>query len=319
MKSLALILLVAALPAFAQMVPEREVEIIQSLYDTGKYAEAAKRANESIGLANFSDPQRVRLWEISALSSFNLGDTKSAQVAFLQLLRVNPDHILDPFAVPPSAIKLFEQVRKENADALNLVRQQIALRLEQEKRAKAELEKLRLEQDERRRRAEFLNNEMTVRTIEKRSMLVNFIPFGAGQFQQDRPGWGAAFAASEALMAVLSIVSFFAIESLFEDVTYTWTDRLTSVEEGGVFRVTVRQIPASRHTERDVWTGLKYGTGIAFYALWAIGVGDAIWHHQDEVVTEKKVPISPPPKAPTARFRIFPTNGGLGAGVTIGF
>jgi hypothetical protein len=318
-RTLALCVLLAAVPAFAQVVPEREVEIIQSLYDAGKYAEAAKRANESIGLANFSDPQRVRLWEISALSSFNLGDAKSAQVAFLQLLRVNPDHILDPFAVPPTAIKLFEQVRKENADALNLVRQQIALRIEQEKRAKAELEKLRLEQEERRRRTESLSNEMTVRTIEKRSMLVNFIPFGAGQFQQDRPGWGAAFAATEALMAVLSIVSFFAIESLFEDVTYRWTDRLTVDSAGGVFELTVRQIPAERRTERDVWTGLKYGTGIAFYALWAIGVGDAIWHHEAEVVTEKKVPINPPPKQPTARLRIFPTNGGLGAGVTIGF
>jgi hypothetical protein len=261
----------------------------------------------------------VRLFEISALSAFNLGDTKGAQAAFLQLLRVNPDHILDPFAVPPAAIKVFEQVRRENADALNLVRQQIALRIEQDRRAKAEAEKLRLEQEERKRKVDLLNGEITVRTIEKRSMLLNFIPFGAGQFQQDRPGWGAAFAASEALMAVLSIVSFFAIESLFEDITYTWTDRRTTAEQNGVFSVTVRQIPESRHTERDVWTGLKYGTGIAFYALWAIGIGDAIWHHQDEVVTETKVPINSAPKAPTARLRIFPTNGGLGAGVTIGF
>ncbi len=319
MKRLALILIVAAMPAFAQVVPEREMEIIQSLYDAGKYADAAKRANESVGLANFSDPQRVRLFEISALSAFNLGDTKGAQAAFLQLLRVNPDHILDPFAVPPAAIKVFEQVRKENASALDLVRQQIALRIEQDRRAKAEAEKLRLEQEERKRKVDLLNGEITVRTIEKRSMLVNFIPFGAGQFQQDRPGWGAAFAASEALMAVLSIVSFFAIESLFADITYTWTDRLTTKDQNGVFSVTVRQIPESRHTERDVWTGLKYGTGIAFYALWAIGVGDAIWHHQEEVITEKKVPINSAPKAPTARLRIFPTNGGLGAGVTIGF
>lgn len=318
MRRLALLLIVAAMPAFAQVVPEREMEIIQSLYDAGKYADAAKRANESVALANFSDPQRVRLFEISALSSFNLGDTKSAQAAFLQLLRVNPDHILDPFAVPPAAIKVFEQVRKENADALNLVRQQITLRMEQNKRAAAELEKLRLEEEERKRKADLLNGEITVRTIEKRSMLVNFIPFGAGQFQQDRPGWGAAFAASEALMAVLSIVSYFAIESLFEEVPYKWTDRLTA-DGSGVFEIRVRQIPASRHTERDVWTGLKYGTGIAFYALWAIGVGDAIWHHEGEVVTEKKVPINSGAKVPSARLRIFPTNGGIGAGVTIGF
>ena len=140
-----MLVLWCALPAFAQVVPEREMEIIQSLYDTGKYAEAAKRANESLALANFSDPQRVKLLEISALSAFNVGDTKSSQAAFLQLLKVNPDFILDPFAVPPPAIKVFEQVRKEHADELNLVRQQIALRIDQNKRAAAELERLRLE------------------------------------------------------------------------------------------------------------------------------------------------------------------------------
>lgn len=318
MKTWLLLSLLTALPAFAQVVPEREMEIITSLYDTGKYAEAARRANESLALANFSDPQRVRLFEISALSAFNLNDLKSSQAAFLQLLRVNPDYILDPFAVPPPAIKVFEQVRKENADALNLVRQQIALRIDQNKRAAVELERLRLEQEERKRRTDLLTNEITVRTIEKRSMLVNFLPFGAGQFQQGRVGWGAAFAVSEGLMAVLSIVSFFAIEALFIEKTFTWTDRLTA-DGSGVFVQTLRWIPPERRTQRDVWTGIKYGTGIAFYALWAIGTGDAIWRHQEEVVTEKKEPLSPAPKAPTARLNIYPTPGGLGAGVTIAF
>lgn len=316
---LALLCVLVALPAFAQqVVPERELEIIQSLYDAGKYADAARRADESLGVANFTDGQRVRLHEIAALSAFNLGDPKAAQAAFLQLLRVNPDYILDPFAVPPPAIKLFEQVRREHTDALNLVRQQIALRLEQEKRSAAERERLRLEQEERRRRAEALSNEIKVRTVEKTSFAVNFIPFGAGQFQQGRLGAGVAFAVSEGLMAVLSIVSYFAIESLREEVWLRWDDRKT-VDGTGVYEVKVRRIPESRYTERDVWTGIKYGTGIAFYALWAIGVGDALWRHQDQVVTEKKEPVTPAPAVPTARLRIFPTNGGLGAGVTIGF
>lgn len=309
-----------ALPAFAQqVVPERELEIVQSLYDAGKYEEAGRRATETLGLANFSDAQRVRLHELAALSAFNLGDSKGAQAAFLQLLRVNPDFILDPFAVPPPAIKLFEQVRKDNADTLNLVRQQIALRLEQEKRTAIERERLRLEQEERRRRAELLTNEIKVRTVQKQSMVVNFLPFGAGQFQQGRMGWGAAFAISEGVMAVLSIVSFFAVESLFEDLTLTFDDVKTP-DDSRVYRLTVRHLPAERRTEYDVWTGLKYGTGIAFYALWALGIGEALWHYQDEVVTETREPVTPKPTVPSARLRLYPTpGGGLGAGVTIGF
>ncbi|MFO0596005.1 MAG: tetratricopeptide repeat protein [Myxococcaceae bacterium] len=304
--------------ASAQVIPEREVEIIQKLYDAGRYADALKRANESLAVANFSDPQRVKLHEVAGLSAFNLGDVKAAQAAFLNLLRINPDYILDPFAVPPPAIKVFDQVRRDNADALNLVRQQLALRADQEKRAKEERERLQREQDDRRRREEFLSAGMLVRTVERRSMVVNFIPFGAGQFQQQRVGWGVAFAVSEGVMAVLSIVSYFAIASLYDPVVRVWVDRLTP-DGSGVFSVTTREIPASRRTERDVWTGLKYGTGIAFYALWALGIGDAIWHHQDEIITERREPL-PAAKPPTTQLRIYPTpGGGIGAGVSVGF
>jgi hypothetical protein len=308
------LLLLLTTSARGQVVPERELEIIRALYDAGDYAEAARRANETLGLANFTDVQRVKLHEVAALSAFNLGDTKAAQASFLQLLRLNPDYILDPFAVPPPAIKLFDQVRRDNADTLNVVRQQIALRLEREKRELAEKERLAREQEERRRRVEELTTTVTVRTVERRSLLVNLLPFGTGQFVQGRVGWGVAFAVSEGLMAVLSIVSFFAIESLFEDVRVTLTDRVTPVT------FVVRQIPASRTTERNVWSALKYGTGIAFYTLWALGAGEALWHHQDEIVTERKEPAGPKsPAGPTAHLRLFPTAGGLGAGVAVTF
>ena len=298
----------------AQVVPEREVAIIQSLYDAGKYAEAAKRANESMSLTNFSDPQRLRLHELTALSEFNLGNGKAAAASFLQLLKLNPDYVLDPFAVPPPAIKLFEQVKKDNVDALNLVRQQIAIRADQEKRADEDRKRLEEEQERRRKEQALLTQEITVRTIEKHPLLLNFLPFGAGQFSQQRIGWGVAFAVTEGITAVLSIVSFFAIESLYEDVTMTWSDRLTA--DGKPFSITVRSIPTSRHTERDVWTGMKFGTGAAFYVLWAAGIAEALFHYEDETVTETKVPAQP---LPAASFKVFPTNGGMGAGVSVRF
>lgn len=302
--------------AVGQVVPEREVEIIQSLYGTGKYAEAARRANESLALVNFSDVQRVKLHELAGLSSFNLGDLKSAQSAFLQLLKINPDHVLDPFAVPPLAIRVFDQVRKDNADALNLVRQQLAIRADQEKRAAEDRLRLQREEEERRRAEGKANSEVVVRTVERHSMLVNFIPFGVGQFTQGRTGWGVGFAVSEGIMAVLSIVSFFAIEALYENIDYRCTDCLTNNPDG-VVHITMRGLPRARLADFDVWNKLKFGTGIAFYSLWALGIAEAIWHHQDEVVTEQRVPTQPP--KPSASLRIFPTQGGLGAGVTIRF
>lgn len=313
-------LLVALLSAsaFAQVVPEREVQIIQSLYETGKYAEVVRRVDESLAVANFTDAQRIKLLELSAVSAFNTGDTKTAQASFLALLKLNPDHILDPFAVPPPAIKVFDQVKKDNGDALNLVRQQLALRAEQDKRAAAERERLAREEEERKRQQALRDGSVTVRTVEKRNFIVNLLPFGAGQFQQGRMGAGAAFAVVEGLTAILSLVSYFAIECLFQDVTLEFWDRVRPAgQENTPYTVTVRQIPANRRTERDVWTGIKYATGAAFYALWAVGAGEAIWHHQDEVVTEQKVPVKA--TAPSAQFRLYPAVGGIGAGLTIRF
>lgn len=309
-----LVLLLLAVPAPAQVVPDRELEIARALFEAGKYADALKRARDAMGMANFTDAQRVKLHEIAGVSAFNLGDTKGAQQHFLQLLQLNPDAILDPFAVPPPAIKLFEQVRKDNADALNLVRQQIALKLEQEKRAAAERERLAKEQEERRKRLDEMAKTVTTRTVTKHPFLINFVPFGAGQFEQGRIGWGIAFAASEAVTAVLSIVSYFAIESLYENYTYEIPGRLTA-DGSNVVKVTVRRIPPNRRGEFEAWRAIKLSSGIAFYALWGAGIGDAIWHHQGEVVSETKKE----PALPAARLEIFPTPGGIGAGVSIGF
>jgi tetratricopeptide (TPR) repeat protein len=315
------VLALALLPALAlaQVVPDRELEVSKSLYDAGKYAEALSRVGTALRGANFTEAQRMELLKLGGLSAFNLGDTNAAKSQFLQLLQLNPDYVLDPFAVPPPAIRLFDQVKKDNASQLDLVRQQIALRAEQEKRAQADRERLLKEEEERRRRMENLSQSVTVRTVKSQYMVVNFIPFGAGQFQQGRTAWGVAFAVSEGVLAAVSIISYFALGALFEPYTYTWTDRLTA-DGSGNFSVTVNRIPPSRQTEADVWRGLKLSSGIGFYALWALGIVDALFHHEPTTVTETQELKAPSaPAAPGARLRIFPTNGGLGAGVQVGF
>ncbi len=294
----------------AQISPEREVELCQKSYDLGKFGEALDRAQNAIGLSNFSAEQRRTLHTIAGLSAFNLGDQRTAKAHFLQLLQLDPDHQLDPFAVVPLAIKAFEHVRKENAEALNLVRQQLALKLEQQRVEKEETERKKREEEERRQRLDELTRTVTIRTVEKRPVWVNFLPFGVGQFQQGRIGPGVGFAISEALLAVTSIISYFAIASLTKEFevkvsnsqgTYTWTGW---------------GIPPARLGEAEMWTTLKFSTGIAFYALWVFGAGEALLRHQSEVVTETKQPIQ---VAPGATLKLSPLPGGLGAGLTVTF
>jgi tetratricopeptide (TPR) repeat protein len=303
--------LVTATASWGQFSPDREVEMARNSYDLGKFAEALQRAQTAIGLSNFSADQRLTLHRVAGLAAFNLGELKTAKTHFLQLLQLDPDHQLDPFAVAPVAIKLFEQVRKENAEALNLVRQLLALKAEQTKVERAEQERLKREEQDRRLKLDELTRTVTVRTVEKRSLWLNFLPFGAGQLAQGRTEWGVVFALSEAILAITSVISYFAINSLYERYTLVLTDRTTKD-----FTLSGLGIPLARRGQYQVWTQLKFATGIAFYALWAVGAGEALWHHQSEVITETKEPLEGPPKA---SLQIFPTPGGFGAGITVGF
>lgn len=299
------------------IVPDRELEIVRQNFNVGNYKEALARARSAMEVANFNDDQRTELHKYAGLSAFNLSDTPAAEKHFTALLQLNPDYVLDPFAYPPPAIKLFEDVKKKNADSLNLIRQQIALREQQSKREAAERERARALAEEQRRALEQRAQEVTIRTIEKRSLLLNFFPFGVGQFQQGRTGWAVLFATTEAVFALTSMVAWFVIEQLFKPITYTYTDRIYP------FSVTVRRIPEELKGSADNWRITKYTSGGAFYVAWAAGVLDALLHHQEEVVHTEIQRLEGPPIVPKPalgpKFFLFPTNSGLGAGLSIRF
>lgn len=317
----ALLSVLLSITAAAQaVVPDRELEIVRQNFNVGNYRDALTRARNAMEVSNFNEAQRVELHKYAGLSAFNLGELPAAEKHFYSLLQLNPDYVLDPFAYPPPAIRLFEDVKKRSAEALNLVRQQIALREEQLRREAAEREKARVLEEEARRRLEQQAQEVTVRTIEKRSLLVNLIPFGAGQFQQGRTGLGVLFASVEFTLGVLSVVAYGIIESLFQNVTYEFDNRI--FPEDGKFTVTVRRIPASLKNSAEGWRITKVASGVGFYSVWAIGVAEALIRHKDEVVTTeiKKLDQKPAPKPELApKVFFFPTAGGLGAGVSMSF
>jgi tetratricopeptide (TPR) repeat protein len=313
-RALTLALLLLAPIARAQVVPERALDVVRATYNAGNHAETLKRARDALAAANFTEVQRLELLKLAGLSAFNLGDSAQAEQLFFQLLQLDPDFVLDPFAVPPSAIRLFEEVRKKNVDGLNLVRQQLVLRADQQKRDALEREQRRAEEEAARRRLEQLSRQVTVRTIEPRPYFVNFLPFGAGQFQQKRLGAGIALATTQGALGITSIISWLAINGLFQDYTYTYTDRIYP------FSVTVRRIPPERANLASTWNVVKLVSGIGFYALWVVGVVDALVRHQDAVITTTTEAAPPPAAAqPGVSLDVFSTSGGLGAGLNIRF
>lgn len=285
--------------AHAQSTPDRELELVKALFDAGKYAETVALVRKAVSVTNFTDAQRVELHRMAGLSSFNLGELDGAKESFLSLLRLNPDYVLDPFVAPPPAIRLFDQVRKDNADELGLVRQLLQVRAEQERR--------RLEDERKRKELEGAQRKTVV--IEKRPVWVNLVPFGVGQFLQDRVYAGVAFAVTEGLLAVTSIVAYWAIELLKVKYTETLTDVLT---ESGTFERSFYAIPPSKQADRDVWRVVKWTSGAAFAATYVVGVIEAIVRHPGDRVTEKVEPAK-------AQLFITPLPAGAAAGVTVSF
>ncbi|MCU0700234.1 MAG: hypothetical protein MUC96_27315 [Myxococcaceae bacterium] len=296
---IALAVVIVAATAFAQSTPERELELARALFDAGKYGETVSLVRKALGVTNFTDEQRIELHRMAGLSSFNLGDTQAAKESFLSLLRLNPDHVLDPFIAPPPALRLFDQVRKDNADELTLVRQLLQVRAEQKRR----------EEEEKRKAAEARGSGKTI-TIEKRPFWMNFLPFGAGQFVQERTGWGIAFAVTEGVFAVTSIIAYWAIELLKTDIV-----ELYDGPQGNQVTRTIRGIPQLAKGQRDAWTLVKFSTGGAFYAAWIAGIVDAIVHHTGDKQTESRDAPAPPPRLSVT---LLP-GGGVFAGVNLSF
>ncbi|MGZ6071052.1 MAG: hypothetical protein ACXWK8_07525 [Myxococcaceae bacterium] len=310
------LLLVSVSPALAQQGPApgeaSDLAAVQSEFEFGHYRDVLERAERRIDRGAVDEASLVQWHKLAGLAAFNLKRTEQAQRHINALLRIDPDFALDPFVYPPTAVAFVEKQRTALAAELDRIRAERRAADAAAKRAAEERAALAREAEEQRRQIEQMSRQVTVRTVERRSFLVNFVPFGAGQFQQGRVAAGTGFAIAEALLAITSIVAYFAYGSMIETRTVTLDNR-----QGGPTTITETGIPANRTEEANVWRTLKIGAGLGFYGVWAAGVADAIIHHQDPVVTTRIE--TPPPPPPPPQARIGPGPGMLGASVTIRF
>ncbi len=277
-----------------------ELANLQRGFQYGRYEEVLKRAIQRIDHGNLSEQELIELHKYAGLSAFYLKNMQQAERHLVALIELDPDYALDPFVVPPAATKYFDQLRKDRAQELNSIREQRRLRSERLQREAEERQRAQRDAEEQRRRLEQLSSRVTVRTVETRSYLVNFLPFGAGQFQQGRNQLGVIFAATEGVLAVTSIIAYFAYAAQIRERTTTVDGR---VGTSGTFSFTEQGIPADRRSEATAWRNLKYGAGGAFWVAYGIGVLDALYHHQDQVVSSSvtQAAISPATPAPVPR------------------
>jgi hypothetical protein len=284
----------APAPAPEDAALRADLAALAAAYEYGRYAEVLTRSNARIDGVGLDAASLIELHKLAGLSAFNLHRQDEAERHVAALLRLDPDFSLDPFVYPPLSVAFVEKQRRTMAAELEFLREQRRQRDAAAKLAAEERAALARETEAQKRELEEMSRQITVRTVEKHNVLVNFVPFGAGQFQEGRVGVGAGFAIAEGVLAIASIVGYFVYGSLI-------TSRTIQVDTFPGTSQTIVQtgIPASRANEAQTWRVVKVTSGIGFYAVYVAGVLDALLHYQAEVVTTHVETLSSPATTPS--------------------
>jgi tetratricopeptide (TPR) repeat protein len=262
---------------------EPQINRVKLHYDVGKFEDALNIARDAIERGGATEAQLAQLHKYAGLSASNMGKEDEAERHFKFLLRIDPEVELDPFTVTPKAIKLFDKVRLGMDSELQTLRQVRELRAS-----------LRAEEEEHRRRMAQISRQVTVRTMEHRNFLVNFVPFGGGQFQQGRFGPGAVLAVTEGVFAAANATAYITLAALSSSAQNQYQ---TGTINGDIKTVKNGVLPQNA-VQAQNWRYVKYGSAAALFGLYVGGVVDAVIHHQ-EIVTvgtdTKTVPGEPTP------------------------
>lgn len=180
-----------------------------------------------------------------------------AAATALNLLRERPDHTLDTLVFPVSVVDLFESVRRDNAE---------------------ELEALRAQQDTDNGAAQ-AQTVYVERAVTAHRGWVNFLPFGAGQFQNGHLVKGTTFAFLQGASLAVNAASYWMILRLRDP-----QDGLYSAEGG----LTSDFAAAKR------WRQALYGGLIGFVATWALSAVDGWLNFEAETVRIRTLDAPPP-------------------------
>ncbi|HVV16664.1 MAG TPA: hypothetical protein VHH90_05610 [Polyangia bacterium] len=217
--------------------------------------------------------QAHRMLGVAYLYANRLAD---ARREFHKLLELRPDYRFDPLLDPQPVVDAFNSVVKEEESEIAAIETRRRLR-DQELAAR------------RQREARLHPSPSAVVVYERHSYLLNFVPFGAGQFQngQRRKGW--LFLGIEGGLAAVSLGAFLTNFALYgvDPRRHCLTPQTTDATG---LPVPCPNIDHSQeHTSRDL-LAVQLVSGGLFFAAAIWGVVDALRHYQRDVL----LPAAPP-------------------------
>jgi len=216
-----------------------------------------------------------------------------ARREFRKLLELRPDYRFDPLLDPQQVVDFFNGVLSEEKATIEKFEE----RRRQRDKAAAEQRRLDIER---------LSKPPTVLQYERHSYAINFVPFGAGQFQngERRKGW--FFFGAEALLGAVSVGAFATNLGLY-GLTPNRGCKIRLAD--GMACPTTSIDHAQEDTSRAL-LGVQVVSGGLFFAVAIWGVIDAMAHFQPDVLLPEGARVANG-RSPAARLTFSP--GGLGA------
>jgi hypothetical protein len=219
-----------------------------------------------------NDDEAAEAWRMLGLAEYHLGDRTSARRAFVNLLSFDPDYALDPFLVPPPIVDFFDKVKRENEPDLAPLRERKRAVREQQRLAEEAKRRLLAEEQAR-------NGPPTkVVKVNERIYLLNWMPFGIGQFQNGQKNKGMAIAAGQLTLALVNVAAIVVHGQIADD-----RSRMCTSSQPGCGS------PPYSSSDRTLLSRLaavKYASAGLFWGLYGYGVWDAHRHFIPVVETE---------------------------------
>lgn len=220
---------------------------------------------------------------------FETGNLVYARREFQEALRRDDEAPMDPSLFAPEVITFFEEIRKE---------------------VRAEQAAVAVKLAEARANDRLVEALESMVVIERRPYYVNFVPGGAGQFQNGHNGKGLLFAISEAITCGASVGLWSYMVNRYGIVGSVPNDEVTTVRRLQQFQI---------------------GTGAACVVLMGTGIVDSLIHYQSEtrvpadeslLPEEVRKKLRRPAKAgkekkPLSSIHIVPSFGPAGAGMAM--
>jgi hypothetical protein len=243
-------------------------------FEFGSYAEAAGTVRAWLAEhPDASGEEAIEAYRILGISELKLGDRAQARAAFVSLLSLDPDYALDPFLVEPKVVEYFDEVKREHEPALAPLRERKRA-LEEQRRLAEEAKKRLLSEEEARS-----GPPTKVIRVQKRIYLFNWMPFGAGQFQNGDVAKGVAIATAEVTLAAVNLAAILFHNEIAEDPSR----RCSASQAAGCSRPPYSDSDRRLLARADL---VKYISAGLFWAVYAYGVVDAHLNYVPRVETE---------------------------------